>query len=134
MSEDDNHERGDRPATDTPEAGTTAASGGDDVAGPLMGWSLETGIKQQSLADLVEFPCVFTFKTVGVTGEAFLPAVLETVHEVLGRTLTDAEHSVRESAKGKYTSVTLEVPVSSSEEVYSLYKALGQTRGVKFVL
>lgn len=131
MSEDDNQKR---TSPDQAEGDVRAADAGEDVAGPIMGWSLETGIKQQSLADLVDFPCVFTFKTVGVTGEAFLPAVLETVHEVLGRTLTTDEHSVRESAKGKYTSVTLEVPVSSSDEVYSLYKALGETKGVKFVL
>ncbi len=121
---------------DAPKPTDAAApeEGGDDVAGPLVGWSLETGLKQQGLAELLDFPCVFTFKTVGVTGDAFLPAVLETVHKVLGRALTPAEHSVRESAKGKYTSVTLDVPVESSDEVYSLYKALGGTAGVKFVL
>lgn len=106
----------------------------DDVAGPLVGWSLKTGIQQKTLDDLVEFPCVFTFKTVGVTHDHLLGRILASVATVLGRTVGDNEHSIRESAKGNYTSVTLEIAVDSSEQVYSIYKALGETEGVKFVL
>ncbi len=107
---------------------------GTDHAGPLLGWSLKTGIQQQTLDELVDFPCVFTFKTVGVADDDLLDRIQQTVAGIVGRKLNDDEHSSRESAKGKYTSITLEVPVETSTQVYSLYAALGETPGVKFVL
>ena len=119
----------------------------NDVAGPILGWSLgalssgERG-EQRRIHDLVQFPCEFCFKAVGRAAPAarehhergFVATLLARVGRVLGRAITEDEHTVRESARGTYASVTLTLWVTSGDEVYSIYEALGADDRVKFLL
>jgi len=104
-----------------------------DEAGPLLGWSLSSGLERRTFHELVEFPCVFCFKAVGKAGEDFVPTMLERVGEALGRDVKGDEHSVRQSAHGNYESVTLHIYVTSGDEVYSVYEAIRADARVKFV-
>lgn len=105
-----------------------------DHAGPLLGWSLATGLKRRPIDELVEFPCVFRFKAVGEATEGFTRDMLERVARVLGRAVRDDEHSVRQSAQGRYESVTLELFVRDSDEVYEIYEAISEDTRVRYLL
>lgn len=107
---------------------------GHDQAGPLLGWSLATGMEQRRIHDLVQFPCVFRFKAIGRATAGFVSSLLQRVGSVLGRNVRDDEHSVRASAHGAYESLTLDLWVTSGDEVYSIYAALKGDDRVKFLL
>lgn len=107
---------------------------GQDEAGPLLGWSLGTGLRQRPIDELVDFPCVFRFKAVGEATGGFVRDMLARVARVLGRDVREEEHSVRQSAKGRYESVTLDLFVKTGDEVYSIYEAISDDERVRFLL
>lgn len=104
----------------------------DDHAGPPIGWSLATGVPQQRIHELVEFPCVFRFTAVANAG--CIAELLARVAAVIGRAVTDEEHSVRASAHGAYESVTINLRVTSGDEVYAVYRAMQEDTRVKYLL
>lgn len=116
----------------------------NDVAGPMLGWSLGSGHEKRRIHELVDFPCRFCFKAVGRADPpeggdgdddaGFVSSLLARVSRVLGRPITDDEHTVRKSARGKYESLTLNLWVTSGDEVYSIYAALGDDERVKYLL
>jgi putative lipoic acid-binding regulatory protein len=117
----------------------------NDVAGRMLGWSLGALAQPERgrIHDLVSFPCEFCFKAVGRVvddvddeegAQGFVATLLERVARVLGRDVTDGEHTVRKSAQGTYESVTLTLWVTSGDEVYSIYAALGDDERVKYLL
>ena len=105
----------------------------DDEAGPLLGWSLGTGLKQRPIEELVDFPCVYCFKAVGEASEDFVASLRSRVGAVLGREVEDQEVKVRRSAQGNYQSVTLDVFVKSGEEVYEVYAAIKNDDRVRYM-
>lgn len=105
-----------------------------DAAGPLLGWSLGTGLKARPLDELVEFPCVFSFKAVGEASASFLPDLQGRVERVLGRPVRPEELTVRHSAKGRYESVTLALWVTSGQQVYAIYEAISEDQRVRYIL
>ena len=105
-----------------------------DTAGPLLGWSLGALDKSRRIHDLVQFPCEFCFKAVGQATAGFVDTMLERVGAVLGRAVTVDETSTRKSAQGRYESVTLKLWVTSGDQVYAVYAALGADTRVKFLL
>ena len=56
------------------------------------------------------------------------------VAAVLGRPLVDDEHSSRKSAQGTYQSITLTLWMTSGDQVYAVYAALGADERVKYLL
>jgi putative lipoic acid-binding regulatory protein len=111
----------------------------NDVAGPMLGWSLGSGHEKRRIHELVEFPCHFCFKAVGrAAGDdddaGFVASLLGRVARLLGRDVTSAEHTVRKSARGRYESVTLNLWVTSGDEVYAIYAALGDDDRIKYLL
>ena len=105
----------------------------DDKAGPLLGWSLG-GMARRPIEELVEFPCTYTFKAVGEATNEFVASLLEKVGQVLGRDITTEEHSVRASRKGNYQSLTLNLFVTSAEQVYDIYAVLSADDRVRYTL
>lgn len=106
----------------------------DDKAGPLLGWSLGSGMKKRPIEELVEFPCTYTFKAVGEATDEFVASLLQKVGEVLGREITGEEHSVRASRKGNYQSITMNLFVTSSEQVYDIYAVINADERVRYML
>lgn len=107
---------------------------GQDVAGPLLGWSLGSGLRRRPIDELVDFPCVFRFKAVGEATGGFVSDMLARVGRVLGRDVREDEHSVRQSAKGRYESVTIDLFVQDGSEVYEIYEAISDDSRVRFLL
>jgi putative lipoic acid-binding regulatory protein len=98
----------------------------DDQAGPLLGWSLSAlgGADKRPLADLVAYPCVFRFKAVARFDASVVGDLLARVAAVLGHAIDDGTWSTRDSSGGRYTCVTLDLYVTSGQQVYDVYEAL----------
>lgn len=83
--------------------------------------------------DLIEYPCDFPIKIMGVASDDFVPAVAEVV------CLHAPEFDVstietRSSSNGKYLSVTATIQATSREQLDNLYMALTSHPFVKIVL
>ncbi len=82
--------------------------------------------------DLLEFPCHYQFKAVGMAGEAFEQAVFSAVerHVQVSR---DALRS-RPSGKGTYQAVSVLVTLHNYEQLTSIYAELKKIEELKFLL
>ena len=100
-----------------------------------------------SPADLLrgqhEFPCRFLFKVIFRPEEVSTEQLLGIVaDELKDETDDDGEqadaaeiaHSVRDSANGKFQSLTIEPDVPTAEKVLAIYSRLQQTDGVVMLL
>lgn len=108
----------------------------DDKAGPLLGWSLGALAQPEKrpLNDLVDYPCVFRFKAVALVAAGVVSDMIARVAAVLGRPIEDAAWTTRDSSGGKYTCVTLDLYVTSGEQVYEVYEALRADKRVTHLL
>jgi putative lipoic acid-binding regulatory protein len=106
----------------------------DDSAGPLLGWSIGSGMSRRPIDDLVEFPCVFSFKAVGRAEDDLVPTLIDRVARVIGRPVESGSWSTRDSSQGRYTCVTLDLYVQSGDEVYAIYEALCEDSRITHLL
>ncbi|GAA3536588.1 DUF493 family protein YbeD [Zobellella aerophila] len=81
--------------------------------------------------ELLEFPCRFPFKILGLADARLPDQVVEVIQQ---HAPGDYSPQVRPSSKGNYHSVTVYVRVENKEQVEQLYHALGQLELVKYVL
>ncbi len=124
------------------ESSKEAFAEGKDVAGPLIGWSLPLGgvesngppETKKGLSELIEFPARYTFRVVAVASDELMVRVLEALKKAVARAVDDAKTATRPSAKGKYTSVSVELEMRNAEEVYACYAELKEVSGVRYVL
>ena len=72
---------------------------------------------------LEEFPCFYTFKIFGRSTGTFVASVRETVAATLGTVPLDSM-KVRESARGRYLSITIVVRVHSRAQLERVYTDL----------
>jgi uncharacterized protein len=74
-------------------------------------------------ATLETFPNVYTFKVFGRRSPTFADRVREVIEQTLGRVPLDST-KVRESAHGRYLSVTVLARVHSREQLVKVYEDL----------
>jgi uncharacterized protein len=86
--------------------------------------------QKRPLDELVDFPCVFTFKVVGLNEGEFLDDICVAVADALNTATRHLKTSFRD--RGKYRSITLRAPVSSADQIYDVYAAVGKDARVKF--
>ncbi|EKT59467.1 DUF493 family protein YbeD [Providencia sneebia] len=83
------------------------------------------------LNELLEFPCSFTYKVMGVAE----PELLDEVVEVVQRHAPgDYSPEVKPSSKGNYHSVSITINATHIDQVEKLYEELGALERVKMVL
>ncbi|GLP98020.1 DUF493 family protein YbeD [Paraferrimonas sedimenticola] len=81
--------------------------------------------------ELLEFPCSFPFKVVGLADPQLPDHVVKVVQaHVPG----DYRPTTAKSSKGTYHSITIRVKVESKQQVESLYSELATIPGVRRVL
>ena len=82
--------------------------------------------------DLLEFPCHYQFKALGVAGDRFKQAVETAVakHVPVG---TGAVRS-RSSGKGTYQSVSVQVTLQNYQQLTSIYAEIRQVADLKMLL
>lgn len=81
--------------------------------------------------ELLEFPCTFPFKVVGMADESLPAKVVEVVQR---HAPGDYIPTVKASSKGSYHSITIRVIVTSKELVETLYQELAAIDKVLRVL
>ncbi|OCH15850.1 MULTISPECIES: DUF493 family protein YbeD [unclassified Aliivibrio] len=87
--------------------------------------------EQPKLKDLLEFPCKFTYKVVGLAHEQLPEMVLEVIQR---HAPGDYTPIVKPSGKGTYHSVSIGITATSIEQVEILYKELADIEIVRMVL
>ncbi|WP_417688356.1 DUF493 family protein YbeD [Pseudidiomarina sp.] len=81
--------------------------------------------------ELVEFPCHFTFKVMGVATPELPDAVVAVAQE---HAPGDYSPTVKPSSKGNYHSVSIQIRVESQQHIETLYQALAAIEEVRYVL
>ena len=81
--------------------------------------------------ELLEFPSKFPFRVMGLAEESLESRVIQVIQK---HAPDDYTPKVKESSSGKYYSVAVNVTVSSKEQIESLYQALAELEGVRYVL
>lgn len=81
--------------------------------------------------ELLEFPCRFPFKVLGLADERLPDLVVEVLQQ---HAPGDYSPKVRPSSKSNYHAVSVQVTVHSKEQIERLYQELGKLDLVKYVL
>jgi len=81
--------------------------------------------------ELLEFPCNFSFKVMGLADPRLIPDVLSVVQEIAPG---DYAPTVKPSSKGTYHSLSIPVIVNSKEQIEEIYTALNKLDLVRYIL
>ncbi|HGJ5873594.1 MAG TPA: DUF493 family protein YbeD [Arsenophonus apicola] len=83
------------------------------------------------LHELLEFPCSFTYKVMGVAK----PELTDQIIEVVQRHVPgDYVPSVKPSSKGNFHSVSITITATNIEQIEKLYEELAKLELVRVVL
>jgi len=88
--------------------------------------------KQVKPEDLLEFPCHYQFKAVGLAGEDFKQGIVAAVERHTPVNL-DAVRS-RPSGKGNYQSVSVMVTLYNYQQLTAIYADMRRVSGLKILL
>ncbi|MFB6422059.1 MAG: DUF493 family protein YbeD [Candidatus Malihini olakiniferum] len=81
--------------------------------------------------ELLEFPCIFTYKVIGRAH----PELVDRAVEVVQRHVTcNYDTSVRTSSRGNYHSVSITITATHVQQVEKLYEELNNIDIVRVVL
>jgi len=86
---------------------------------------------QTKFDELLDFPCNFTFKVMGVATDTLQGEIIAVVQK---HAPGDYRPQHRPSSKGNYTSVSINVLVQSKEQIELLYRELSAIEDVRHVL
>ncbi|EPE7782705.1 TPA: DUF493 family protein YbeD [Yersinia enterocolitica] len=83
------------------------------------------------LNELLEFPCPFTYKVMGIAEPQLVNQVVEVVQR---HAPGDYTPEVKPSSKGNYHSVSITITATHIDQVETLYEELGNLKLVRMVL
>lgn len=83
---------------------------------------------------LIDFPCDFDIKVLGLAGEDFIALMLDVIRPHVSSALDDDKLSHRNSSNGKYTSLTVTIWATSKVQLDDIYQALHAHERVKYLL
>ncbi|ADZ41727.1 TPA: DUF493 family protein YbeD [Yersinia enterocolitica] len=83
------------------------------------------------LNELLEFPCPFTYKVMGIAEPQLVNQVVEVVQR---HAPGDYTPEVKPSSKGNYHSVSITITATHIDQVETLYEELGNLELVRMVL
>ena len=86
---------------------------------------------QTKFDELLDFPCHFTFKVMGVSTETLQDEIVAVVQK---HAPGDYQPQQRPSSKGNYTSISISVVVQDKNHVETLYRELSAISDVRYVL
>jgi len=88
--------------------------------------------KKQNPEDLLDFPCHYQFKAVGVAGELFQREVVAAVRCHVPVSVDSVKS--RPSGKGTYQSVSILVTLQNYQQLTSIYAQMRKVEGLKMLL
>jgi uncharacterized protein len=80
---------------------------------------------------LLEFPCLFTFKIMGVATPEFMEQVLEVIQK---HAPGDYAPVIKPSSKGNYCALSIPVTVTSKEHIETIYSKVSELEHVRHIL
>jgi len=80
--------------------------------------------KKQSLDEMIDFPCDYTFKVMGKSDILIIEDVIKKMEEIIEREINRELISLKESSGGKYNSYTIRVFLKEAEELKKIYEYL----------
>ncbi|WP_392431923.1 DUF493 family protein YbeD [Yersinia sp. HM-2024] len=83
------------------------------------------------LNELLEFPCPFTYKVMGIAEPQLVNQVVEVVQR---HAPGDYTPEIKPSSKGNYHSVSITITATHIDQVETLYEELGNLELVRMVL
>ncbi|MDN2662828.1 DUF493 family protein YbeD [Psychromonas sp. 14N.309.X.WAT.B.A12] len=81
--------------------------------------------------ELLDFPCNFSFKVMGLADPKLIPDVLSVIQKIAPG---DYAPTVKPSSKGTYHSLAIPVIVNSKEQIEDIYTALNKLDLVRYIL
>lgn len=81
--------------------------------------------------ELLDFPCDFTFRVMGVASETLPDEIISVVQK---HAPGDYSPDIKPSSKGNYWSISVCVVVTSKHHVETLYRSLSDIEQVRYVL
>jgi len=81
--------------------------------------------------ELLEFPCVFAFKVMGVAGPDLMSEVICVIQQ---HAPGDYAPTVKPSSKGTYHALSVPVTVKSKEHIETIYSELNKLDCVRYIL
>ena len=81
--------------------------------------------------ELLEFPCVFAFKVMGVAGPELMSDVITVIQK---NAPGDYAPKVKPSSKGTYHALSVPVTVKSKEQIETIYNELNKLDSVRYIL
>ncbi|WP_020675945.1 YbeD family protein [Geopsychrobacter electrodiphilus] len=82
--------------------------------------------------DLLEFPCHFTFKAMGVSGELFVKGITAAARNYAA--VPQDAISIRPSRNGNYQSVSIIVCLKNYQQLKDIYAGMKEVAGLKMLL
>ena len=82
--------------------------------------------------DLLEFPCHYQFKAMGLAGDQFKHGIVAAVSKYAA--VSANAYKSRPSGKGTYQAVSVLVTLHNYEQLTNIYAAMKQVDGLKMLL
>ncbi|CAM9237921.1 unnamed protein product [Ectocarpus fasciculatus] len=81
---------------------------------------------------LVDYPCEFEIKVIGINEGSFADDIAATVSAVCEVETSDVRFTVRDTTSGRYQSITVHAPVKNATMLYKCYELIDEDPRVKF--
>jgi len=91
-------------------------------------------MSQTNTPSLLQFPCDFPIKAVGLTREGLESTILSVVNRHAAGQLSEGCLTSRTSKQGKYTSVTVNLRAESQAQLDAIYRELSSSPDILMVL
>jgi len=82
---------------------------------------------------LIEFPCDFFIKVIGMMKDNFTQSIIDEIQEI-DQTFDATKVDIQPSQHGKYISLTCKVFVTSKNQLDLIYSKLSSHPDIKFVI
>jgi putative lipoic acid-binding regulatory protein len=92
-----------------------------------------TDIEPHTAAPLIDFPCEFPLKVMGLSTNEFPETVVMLIQSILPK-FSSEKIETRSSSSGKYSSLTCMVYVESQVQLDDIYRLISAHPLVKFAL
>jgi putative lipoic acid-binding regulatory protein len=89
-------------------------------------------MKDNKSEELLEFPCRFEFKAIGLADDSFKDGIIAAAGKFA--VVSDAGIKCRPSDKGGYQSVSLSLTLDDYQQLTNIYAAMRQVVGLQLLL
>lgn len=94
----------------------------------------KNNIDRRVFDDVIQFPCEFLVKIIGVNDATFLDDTLAVVSKCVDQTPSAIKCSTKVTSGGKYLSISLSPVFTQSSQIYEAYDLISRDARVKFMI